>query len=330
MIFNQLDKNWIYRYREYNPLTLKELIYQEIYFSTKEELNDPFDYAHNLVIPKNSDFIHEYFIQSAIEQFGIKANIQKKIRKEIVNTIANDDIYTDLIELSLDENYLEEILQRNDISNTKKIISSIYETYHNLKPKNLRSISFSKSCENPVLWTHYAKAHTGFCMIFKPTNKHLFLKKIYENKFEKYKCEFVKYNLDINVDLSLMFNKNKKFDWRNFYRDYYPQLNRKALLTKHPSHSKESEVRITSNYNIATFGSSPSEEKQLPKHEQIYYFDPKQFVGVVLGHKMKDEHKYEITSIISKSKAIKNYKIFEILNFVNGTIAILNGGGSKI
>ncbi len=64
---NQLDKNWIYRFRSASVLSLKELMYNEIYFSTPGELNDPLDLGAELVIEKDSSYVYEYFLLYALD-----------------------------------------------------------------------------------------------------------------------------------------------------------------------------------------------------------------------------------------------------------------------
>lgn len=77
-------------------------------------------------------------------------------------------------------------------------------------------------------------------MIFSPSANKLKIRDIIDNEYKELEFHEVNYSSDINVDLSLMFNEKKEFDWDALYNTFFPELIKKALLTKNSKWYKES------------------------------------------------------------------------------------------
>lgn len=326
-----MENDWIYRYREFNAITLKELLYQEIYFSSQEELNDPLDYEFILTVNKGQPYIHEFFVEPALHDYKSTKYLKNKILKIISNFLSSHYVSLNEIECFILNDYIakELIKYTKDELIAKHLQQRIINSYRNILPVNLQSVSFSKTCTNPLLWTHYAKAHTGFCIVFKPEKRLLNIKKINDKKYSQFKCSDVRYGSEIEIDLSLMFDKQAKFNWQNVVNHFLVEVQRKALLTKHKSHSKEKEIRIFGNYGTS-YSVEPIPETKIIKSENIHYFDPNQFVGIVFGFKMKEDEKKEILYILDKNKDYKSFKIFQCIKIKNTVETVLINNTNRL
>ena len=81
--YSILDDRYIFRFRPYSAISLKELMYGEMYFSYDYELNDPFDHKKNLIINEKNVYVTNFLIFSALR--GIRSLSLDKI--DINNTL---------------------------------------------------------------------------------------------------------------------------------------------------------------------------------------------------------------------------------------------------
>lgn len=82
-----------YRYRPVSELTLKELRYNELYFSSRAENNDPYDgkvfLSYDFDIEK-----WERFVYAAITKSGFDEEFLKKLSKKLAGKLYSDKILT--------------------------------------------------------------------------------------------------------------------------------------------------------------------------------------------------------------------------------------------
>lgn len=315
--FNKIDENWIYRYRSISALSLKELMYNEIYFSYSDELNDPLDLGAEIIINKGSSFVYDFLLSGAFKSINIPRgndlseetqDFIKQISSQYSKTTNNIKIlFTEENKLWLYDQFSKSTLK---IEKFDIFFHNLLNVISNLLPNNLLSVSFSNDYINPLLWSIYGDKHQGFCAIFSPTDQKLKIKISIESEFEEYKCQSVNYSSDINVDLSLMFNEENEFDYKNLYNAFFPKLIEKALLTKNSNWYKENEIRIHKSPKIS-FSHLPTEPVKLTVMEKTCYFEPSQFVGVIFGYKMKNDQRNEIIKIFESKK--QSAKIFEAI-----------------
>lgn len=163
--------SFYYRFRPLTELTIKELIYDEIFFASTEECNDPYDCFPFIVFPPDRDkwgrllsfawddeFAQKY-LEDFVEYLCKHGNISLK-----------DLMSQDFRFLSKEETIKGDI---SFFSHVRKLHSCI-EAY-TFKKKYFAS--FSKSCMDYLMWSHYADKHNGICLIFKPIGKGLFQRK---------------------------------------------------------------------------------------------------------------------------------------------------------
>lgn len=324
----KMDVNWIYRYRSYSPLSLKELMYNELFFSYSDELNDPLDLKANLYLKKKDKYILEYFILAALKSLNFQKNTEphKSYAKTVSNCILTSDLsiddLVDDIHLDIIRNLYYKLINDNDCT---RFINHLVNILNNIKPYNLKSISFSSNATNPLLWSIYANKHKGFCLVFNPADKMIRLKRSGESNYRDYKCNTLNYSSDININLSLMFNKNKEIDSVLLNEKYFQELNKKALLTKSPEWLKEKEIRIFGDSSI-TFSHLSNNTERETSFERTVYYDPKQLAGIILGIGLSESEKSEIRKIYeSKSGRLRIFQACSVGNKISiGKVHFIN------
>lgn len=187
-----IDK--IYKYRPLSDFLFKELFYNEIYFASYPELNDPMDLTVKLNFkPVDSERL-DYLIYTLIKvsifpsyeenKIGvtvsptsslIKFAKDKVMRSELCNKLYRK-IDTTEVFVSYDSviEYLKPLAKEYDLNfryeahkkETERRIKRFFE--------NSFSTSFSESYSDFLMWSHYASKHQGICLEFTLENKGTF------------------------------------------------------------------------------------------------------------------------------------------------------------
>ncbi|MEZ9470457.1 DUF2971 domain-containing protein [Vibrio lentus] len=126
----------LFRYRDYNENTVRELIESELWHSHIRHLNDPFEH------PFQFDWD-----EVKIENFGkIASSIGWSTRGELIDC------------------YLE--------GNTKQAFKKlehwlkIQSDFLKLKMSETFICCFSRKCDEPLMWSHYSNGMQGLCFIY--------------------------------------------------------------------------------------------------------------------------------------------------------------------
>ncbi len=210
----------LFRYRPNNDLLYKELKYQEFYFASYNELNDPFDLIINLdftarkvhqidylifflykttqkVTEELSEFNNDNllkfkkFIEDKTEnrlQEKFKTILFERIRRN--NDKKFDNIFVNQIMIMLNEVSLELKLE------FKFSLSAFEDEYNRITKKFLQNayiLSFSETYDNFLMWSHYSSRHSGVCLEFTLKGEGVLpFKKINRGKMEIVKENNVK------------------------------------------------------------------------------------------------------------------------------------------
>jgi len=306
-----LDDHCFFRFRPYNALTCKELLYNEMFFYSKNEVNDPFDLSANLIIPKGKSKVIEYFIESAFKGtrskngYNLFADDYKVVKHlaSILSTKTNN--ISDLLDISIYElfNKAFEEYKITDISFPLfwKYFSRVFL---NLQPNNLHGVSFAKNYRNMLLWSIYADKHEGFCEIFQLKNDTISLRNITSETYNDYDIKNVEYKNNKDIDLSLMFNDDGEMDLSLLFQKYLPVVTEKAYLTKSNEWGNEQEFRIFENTSVQ-FSTIDEQKEDNSLQNKLYYFNEEQLLGVIVGANMKKNHIEEIKWILENKKTRK-------------------------
>lgn len=187
--------NKLYKYRPLSEFLFKELLYQELYFASYNELNDPLDLSARIEFTVENEEQIEYLIwvlfktTLTIPETEIPTsekinnhNLIEFNQNDEVRIFLRKNIYNKLIQLKKEQSYiwldkLEKIILeaineeqlnfkinfinfKNELQRlTKKFLENSYTT------------CFSETNNDFLMWSHYASKHSGICLEF--TLEHL-------------------------------------------------------------------------------------------------------------------------------------------------------------
>lgn len=136
-----------------------------------------------------------------------------------------------------------------------------------------RICSFSSKMDNPVVWSHYADEHRGFCLVFNADNDFFgsALKVEYQNEYP---------TLDVTEQNDFEILKN-------------------SVLVKYSDWSYEDEYRLVS--------SEPNYKNALPVKNKKLNFPKVMLIGLIYGYKMNASDRKVLKELIKKY----NWKIKE-------------------
>ena len=157
----------LYKYREINSYALNNLLSDTVWCANAEDFNDPYD--SSLCFDLTGDFFDEkffyHFNQHQIENgnSGISVNAIQKIS-------ASTDPLRTLIDVASAEsgesisNDMAETLHRVLTDFTKKQMVEMNERFNEAIKKGYKVCSLSERVDSMLMWSHYARNHTGFVM----------------------------------------------------------------------------------------------------------------------------------------------------------------------
>lgn len=229
----------IYKYRPLSDFLFKELFYQEIYFASYNELNDPLDLFLRTDFSTSDieavEYLIYFIIKTQVYNFSENTDIPI-VNKQWISLYNNDKEKKDIIK-NVKEN-LDLFLKKeknvwcDDIINIFESIlpenlvfdSNIFkEEIDRLTNKFLRSSyvsCFSETHNNFLMWSHYATKHSGVCLEFNLNNNSLFPYERIENRkmdVEKYKNRISEWDMKSHI----YWNKLDKV----FYQRDQPFIN---------------------------------------------------------------------------------------------------------
>ena len=181
----------LYKYRPLSEILFKELYYQELYFASYNELNDPLDLSARIEFTTKDKKTIEYllwFVFKTQIDFDetrksnesnaklLEFNIDKKAHDLLSNEIYNNikiflkdkpQIWTtDVIEI-----IIQSIKNTNiDIVFDSNKFKSELERLTNKFLKNSYVTCLSETNNNFLMWSHYASKHAGICLEFTIKN----------------------------------------------------------------------------------------------------------------------------------------------------------------
>ncbi len=137
-------KGLIYKFRQFDiDYYLDCLFKQQLYFAKPSQLNDPFDLkiSPNFQLLDTDEKWLEYadYYLSMLDRIpaGYSHLPKERIRTELANNLKSN-----IAQTQSDYNYISD----------------------KATDDNFGVISFSQTCTNMLLWSHYAKNHTGFAV----------------------------------------------------------------------------------------------------------------------------------------------------------------------
>ena len=216
------DMDHLFKYRSFDKedRSISALVNRELWFSTGDRFNDPFDCTINLpMVWASRESIRSFILESSnLEPILIAAGVPA----DKLNDIADSKV--------------EGIL-----SNPALFESENADTLYEIMSQNLaKAIVFclSKTESNTLLWSHYAENHTGFCVRFKKKNLLKSLDLYHHGDIDyTYKPFNVLKDIYSNIDALhiakiICFRKSPDWKYEEEYRLVHSELSEKESLAK--------------------------------------------------------------------------------------------------
>jgi hypothetical protein len=153
----------VFKYREVNGVSLKNLEEDTVRLSDPSNFNDPYDCAHTInfaqIMQMQSSASFEKFIQERWSDLNLSSEQKKSLA-------ISPDLSNDLLEICLSGVPFE---KREDI---KSVLISLQEergqnlavAFSKLIANSFKLCSFSERNDSVLMWAHYASNHQGFCV----------------------------------------------------------------------------------------------------------------------------------------------------------------------
>ena len=304
-----------------------------MYFSSTQENNDPYDSKIFLLYEFDEDKWKRIF-----ERAWLNVNLPKESLTSIALNLAklviknNLKTYEEIISFDFQKAILATNPNLGDIIayQLSLLIKQFIEIYTPEKPY---TISFSKIGNDMLMWSHYASQHKGYCLIFKEMDGSL-----YQNKFNKItsirnsvigdKFQF--------CDITYV-SESKPLDASRFmpaglsdivFQDEIDGLefimeNENRSLEKHICWEYEKEARLLL---YPTYAWVMGKHIEFTKEERLFYYEPTQLVGIILGALMDENDKARIKEIVKRNnrKIAETHKEGAIFDFVLFEASMLN------
>lgn len=319
----------LYRYRPLNDFLFKELLYNELYFASPEELNDPLDLNGQLnFYTENEGEIRGliYFLSKEMMMWALRSE-----HYNLVKVIQNIQGY-EKFSLSLLEYFSGFKGKKVSKEEFYKILSSLLHTYlsesdfiqFNVNSfllvlnktisqffNNSSVLCFSESCFDFLMWSHYASSHTGICLEFEveqDENKFMFPMTIYKPEYNSQEIAFgrevkkVSYpkelkSLSIYNFLHVLNNKEdidlvnlSKARWHGYAHEI-----ESAFLQKLSPWLDENEWRIVDVEFKITY----------PEERILSYYN--NLTGIYFGAKSSHQTRKRIKEIFRSKKSIPKF-----------------------
>lgn len=301
-----------YRFKSSSELCFKELLYNEIYFSSPDECNDPFDSKTFYEFSGNTEKWRNLIGLAMRDINGIE-NISIDFVSETLSGYCPTS-FDDLAKSDMTQIFVDAMEKKNAALATvaNYCLKKVLDTY---KPSISYFVSFSRKNNEPLMWSHYAARHEGYCLIFRsqngalnqdptksktsirrstqgglaPTmsqeisNSFLFQDITYHPEVKPL-CAFSRFPASVAGEPS---SEKERLELAEAQNSQY--------LHKHISWEYEAESRLTLKPPIPwLFGS----HFEFSKQERLFYYQPCQLAGIIFGARMSEENKKRILDIL--------------------------------
>ena len=249
--------SFLYRYRSASEYNFDALLYNEMYAATPNVLNDPLDcpITYNLDVLYKKLIKREAFIGKYAEKI-FPANYEKKDPAEFATY---EDYYN--YHHSIFINAYNKAINPKNAAVVKSFINRLATRILYSVRECFGIVSFSLSCDNGVMWAHYATNYEGFVLRYHLLSMNQIVSEVVDNNYFLRKfngvCGLhrVKYvpvdqiidgtNLMYELISKKMAKKYEHKDMTDFLMETkYQDLLLQLLTTKDKSWEYEQEARL--------------------------------------------------------------------------------------
>ena len=335
-----------FKYYRQNLYFEKAIRYDEIYFSSNEELNDPLDLAFTPYFDDNEVAWEKLLqVKPKVEMLNIALYLDTtshELASELNSIFKGSTLaYQQTIKSLIDSKNKE--LKRIFIKHINNAIESEYTSDKNSNfsnfdteakaemcilflteilsrgwSKKFYSCSFSKNALEPKMWAHYADGFKGCVIIYESDeNSSIKLKPHFSSiEYLPYVFSKVQYtNIEKKLSiLKYMLNNN---------------IVSSPLLTKNSFWSYEQEYRLLlseefNSIHLAQMDKMPTTNSR----ERIFYHLQESIIGIIFGARCSNDYKDKIRAILGEKRSYikpKGFYSFDTELTTDGKVVIKSG-----
>ena len=270
--------NKVYRYQRINAMTIESLCHDTLYFADPTQFNDPFDCKPTVISDSSMDVLRTILAELIIRRISAetlaalsRAGLQGGKAEAHANLSGKRAAQQELTDISYNATNPDYECSEEDAEVsllTSAIEREIIKQYH-------RGVCcFATVMDNPLLWSHYADEHKGFCIGYG-------LARVPEPKLHE-----VVYGGSRSVKSSLLA--------RALLENHYEaqnQLDRGVLLRKAPPWRYEREWRLLGDRGVRC--------------------SPLELADVTFGLRCPEALKYTVVSVLN-ARGIKFFEMYEL------------------
>lgn len=242
---------WIFKYMPFGMNAIKIIVNEQLWFGKPDIQNDPYEIEF-IVDYINTENKKYYF------DFPLNNDLEKHIN------------YTNSGKIIEHRNDFEECLKRN-IRNYVGICS------------------FSEKCDDILMWSHYADANKGICLVF---NKESIIKGLRADLKEH--AEYEKDMPHVN------FSSDEQYGTIFYEKDFF--------IHKSIEWEYEDEFRFVRIYKNSLDND---------KINRLHLFDIKSIEGIIVGEKFSQNDFQTLSNLITKRDSCKHIKFWKCKKNIN-------------
>ena len=207
----------LYRYREVNDRTIDSLKNDKVWLSSALEFNDPYDSG----LTFNQEEIHFQKIKGdLLKEFCKKFNLDIEDVVSVTAGLSLDDTVTVLCR-TIEANDQEAKNIRRVIQKVQEETKDIYVKYvsdmNEIYQQRIFAACFSERPDSILMWSHYAKYHTGICIEYdfkELEHAHEIIQNLYPVKYTNELIDLEKYKGSRkHVNTLTLAATSKSNDW---------------------------------------------------------------------------------------------------------------------
>lgn len=302
-----------FRFRPSGELSVKEILYDELFFVSSRECNDPFD-GHSFLSFAADQERWTGLIELSWRgiDFAGKDELRQKLAEQLTHRAPLP--YSAVCELNFGEIVAGIKPQTRGLTSIA-LGRSIKRCIDLYEPRRPYFVSLAKTSSNALMWSHYASKHEGHCLIFKAIDGQLAqCPRRSRSNVKRTTTKGLAANVQSSVPTGFSFEDVRYEDATpagDAFASFPAAVSRQRLeeeerlalhrelrsrvLTKHTCWSYEEESRLILYPPMSWLFGEPVE---LSREERLLHFRPTQLVGMVLGARMPKEQRERLTALV--------------------------------
>ena len=294
-----------YRYRPFSELTMKELLYDELFFASAEECNDPYEGFPFIVFEPD----REKWTTLLQFAWGKKTDFVDKYLECFVDFLCKQGqiCLRDFYGLSFSE--LNESKNSDDVLIFALYVQKLKSYVESYTFHKKYFVCFSKTKYEYLMWSHYADQHRGLCLIFlseknslrqrsDSVRNYIKIGSVSESIGDCFRFRDVCYKEGalqndgfdyFPADVCRRYSFSSEEERINFV-----EHQERFILEKSKCWEYEQEARLL----LPAPSGWIDGKKEYSKNMRLFHYDPTQLVGIIFGSRTTENAKNRIIELV--------------------------------